>query len=149
MSTRCQILVEGQHGTPVYVYRHSDGYPDTEHGVLATLKPLCEDFLRWRGFDPSYLVAHILADQIRIHTEHNEEYYRKDSLFADRGDQDKIEEGINMSKYIGFGADTQQHSDIEYLYIVRKTGIEVKYLRDWRSGDWVTDKFVEFEINRD
>lgn len=40
MSTRCTVTVrdrkDGNHAFTIY--RHSDGYPDTPHGVLATLK---------------------------------------------------------------------------------------------------------------
>lgn len=39
MSTRATLTVrDAKNGTEAYsVYRHSDGYPDTEHGVFATL----------------------------------------------------------------------------------------------------------------
>lgn len=37
MSTRCTLTVHGD-GEAFSVYRHSDGYPDGEHGVLNTLK---------------------------------------------------------------------------------------------------------------
>jgi hypothetical protein len=49
MSTRCQILVTG---SDVVIYRHSDGYPDSEHGVLHDLLPLVREFKKYRGDDP-------------------------------------------------------------------------------------------------
>ena len=36
MSTRCNIIVKDQY-REIQLYRHSDGYPDSEHGVIATL----------------------------------------------------------------------------------------------------------------
>jgi len=36
MSTRCNIIVADAQKR-IQLYRHCDGYPDTEHGVLATL----------------------------------------------------------------------------------------------------------------
>lgn len=39
MSTRCNIrFLDGKNRVVANVYRHSDGYPTTEHGVLADLK---------------------------------------------------------------------------------------------------------------
>ena len=39
MSTRCTITVRDERGgrDAYSLYRHSDGYPDTQHGVVATL----------------------------------------------------------------------------------------------------------------
>lgn len=36
MSTRATITVRDEY-SEAHLYRHSDGYPDTKHGVLATL----------------------------------------------------------------------------------------------------------------
>ena len=58
MSTRCQIefKVDGERRT---IYRHSDGYPDSKHGVVETLK----QFLKWnrgRNTDIEYLTANFI-----------------------------------------------------------------------------------------
>lgn len=37
MATRCNIIVEDDRNR-IQIYRNSDGYPDTEHGVLADLQ---------------------------------------------------------------------------------------------------------------
>ena len=68
MSTRCQIGFYDRLSTDVLVppdillYRHSDGYPNGAHGVVATLMPIIWDFLRKRGFwDMQYLAAYVVA----------------------------------------------------------------------------------------
>lgn len=47
MSTRCQIgFYEAEEkdldNFEALIYRHSDGYPDTEHGVLAAIVPFLQ-----------------------------------------------------------------------------------------------------------
>ena len=37
MSTRANIIIQDQHDA-IQLYRHSDGYPESDHGVLAGLK---------------------------------------------------------------------------------------------------------------
>ena len=67
MSTRCQIGFYKTDDAPLYkwdalIYRHSDGYPNTEHGVLATLMPILADFAEHRGLsDTEYAAAWVVA----------------------------------------------------------------------------------------
>jgi len=141
MSTRCQIKVEG---SDVYVYRHSDGYPDGEHGVIAALKPLCEEFLKYRGWDEEYLPAHIVSGFIVAYVAHMRERYEdKDfPLYADMTPEQK-EERINQSKFLGHGVDTEMHGDIEYLYVVTREGIEVRHVGRFGVNEEDTE-FVKF-----
>jgi len=46
MSTRALITVKDDHDT-FHIYRHSDGYPDTEYGVLADLQRVVESDQVW------------------------------------------------------------------------------------------------------
>jgi hypothetical protein len=71
MSTRCQV---GFYETPeanlskpgALIYRHSDGYPDTEHGVLAVLLPWARDFATRRGLgDVEYAAARALVTLVQ------------------------------------------------------------------------------------
>lgn len=61
MSTRC--VINFSYGTSVHakVYRHSDGYPDTKHGVLADLEKFFTAVKKQtndtRFGDPTYLSA--------------------------------------------------------------------------------------------
>jgi hypothetical protein len=106
MSTRCQILVQG---TNVIIYRHCDGYPDGEHGVMAMLRPLVLSFLKHRGyFDPFYLSAQIIAAQIEK---------------TRSGPTDFL--GCGVEAY----TDGQLHGDIEFLYVITKDAIEVRNVR--------------------
>lgn len=106
MSTRCQIIVAGH---DAIIYRHSDGYPNGEHGVLASLVPLVKTFMEYRGADPFYLTAHIVADQIRRHID-----------ACDK--RDALEGGFKSDyRFLGFGVEAYNdvlHGDIEYLYVV-------------------------------
>lgn len=116
MSTRCQVIFEGYEKDKFHdasVYRHSDGYPDSEHGVLATLVPFAKDFMANRGHDPEYMTAHLVALWINNMNEHN----------AKQG------YSSNMFKYTGHGVcgfKGELHGDLDYLYVVKKTEIEVR-----------------------
>jgi hypothetical protein len=102
MSTRCQILVQD---SDVILYRHCDGYPDGEHGVMALLRPLVLSFLKHRGFDPSYMSAQIVAAHIEK---------------TRNGPTDFLGCGVEAYK------NGQLHGDIEFLYVVTKNAIEVR-----------------------
>ena len=95
MSTRCMIGYEGQ---GALIYRHSDGYPDGEHGVLATLIPFRDHFFKLRHDAGEYFLARLLAWQ-----------------------PDYDREGVT-----GYGIDTAFHGDLAYYYHVLCNGdIEV------------------------
>ncbi len=70
MSTRCTVhFYYGDEGNPsAIIYRHSDGYPDTEHGVIASLDRFFKDVEAQTGGDtrfgdPTYLAAKFLVWQ--------------------------------------------------------------------------------------
>lgn len=68
MSTRCNIrFLDGNNRVVANIYRHSDGYPDTEHGVLHDLKQFFSDVEAQtkdrRFLDPSYLAAKFVVWQ--------------------------------------------------------------------------------------
>jgi hypothetical protein len=112
MSTRCMIEVEG---CKAKLYRHSDGYPDGQWGVLATLVPFVNKFLKVRGWDPEYLLARIAQDQMNGHDEHTKEHDGTDVL--------------------GFGLDTSYHFDLEYVYRVCEKGTIEVWETDGTSGE--------------
>ena len=126
MSTRCQIIVKG---SDVVVYRHSDGYPDGKHGVVAALKKIVMPFLKHRGLDTCYLPAHIVAGMIAEHKQDMDKLIR----LAEREGRHDYVSSYEQSKYLGFGVeayneanDNALHGDIEFLYIVDEKGIEVR-----------------------
>jgi len=128
MSTRCQIIVEG---SDAVVYRHSDGYPDGACGVVKTLKPIVENFIRWRGFDECYLPAHIVADMIAVHKKDMDKTIRK---MKKAGTPAANLSAYESAKYLGYGVEAYKaddenalHGDLEFLYVVKKNGtIEVR-----------------------
>lgn len=61
MSTRAFITIKG---LKAGLYRHSDGYPKGEHGVMASLRPLVDVFRKERGNDPQYFMAQLTAQQV-------------------------------------------------------------------------------------
>jgi len=71
MSTRCNIHFgdrrDGVFVTEANVYRHSDGYPDSQHGVPASLErffaAVKEQTSDTRFNDPSYLAAKFVVWQ--------------------------------------------------------------------------------------
>jgi hypothetical protein len=76
MSTRCQIgfYQQGEQNLEKWealIYRHSDGYPDTQHGVVATVLPILKDFDKNRGLDDieyasAWLVTSLKTDYLNI-----------------------------------------------------------------------------------
>jgi poly-D-alanine transfer protein DltD len=109
MSTRCQIKVEGE---KVLFYKHSDGYPD---GVLPTLEDIVAKFKAARGFfDGAYLLARIgqrfMNDSQAHHTAIRKAWVAQGMKVSTQDDFDVT----------GYGYDTVIHSDIKYLYTVKK-----------------------------
>lgn len=121
MSTRCQIAffvtkpynaVEfakdavNERKWKALLYRHSDGYPGTKHGVVAELKAIVREFVNNRPPDPEYLAAYVL-------------YRMKDNMVKFHAELEKNNVPMfpeyNM---IGHGVCSVVHVDIEYLYYV-------------------------------
>ena len=127
MSTRCQIIIEG---ADVVLYRHSDGYPEGPHGVVKILKKIVMNFVKNRCFDECYLPAHIIADMIVAYKKGQDAMYRD----AVKRGENPSKVSYDRGKYLGYGveaynaeADAAFHSDIEFLYVVKKNGtIEVR-----------------------
>ena len=98
MSTRSHIIIKGLR--PM-LYRHCDGYPTTEHGVLATLLPFLTEFMAVRGDDPSYMLARMAQRLMNKHV---------------------------PDEFLSYGIDMAMHGDEEYVYVVdtKKRVVEVR-----------------------
>jgi hypothetical protein len=115
MSTRCQIgfyeTAEQPLSQPTaLIYRHSDGYPETEDGVLAALLPWACAFHHERGLDDAeYAAARGLVALIRA--------------------------AGALDSCLGYGicGNAHLHGDIEYYYRVDPTGITVY---DAGNNEW-------------
>src|SRR6185369_8753373 len=101
MSTRCQIVVKDTHDT-IVLYRHSDGYPDGEHGVPATIGAA----LQYAWPLPRYEAMDFAAAIVRGLKESG------GNIYIDGG-------GPNLEEK-DFKA--MLHGDIEWLYVVRMDG---------------------------
>jgi hypothetical protein len=114
MSTRAQIVFEA---FPVAVYRHSDGYPDGPHGVLAGLLPVLRDMHRYRGWEPQGMAAQVVHRFVAD--------YRAD--YADRVVSGCLE--MPSTLYGGFCVepfDGELHGDLDYVYLVRPDCVHVR-----------------------
>jgi hypothetical protein len=144
MSTRCQILFADPDSSTGFhdaiIYRHSDGYPDTEHGVLADITPILKRFKAARGFDPFYGTAHVLAELIRLAFENNKRLIKDRMKNAKKnGENFTASEKSVYEKFAfaGMGVEAWTgifHGDVRYVYIVYPKYIEV------RKTDFFGDK---------
>lgn len=106
MSTRCQIGFYHSKDQPLdppdaLFYRHSDGYPDSEHGVVEQLMPFLKTFHASRGLgDAEYAAARALVHLIKVSRPNDD---------------------------LGYGIDGPNglHGDIEYFYRVDPSGLTV------------------------
>lgn len=110
MSTRCTIRFCFPDMRPcAIVYRHSDGYPDGQHGVPADLNRFFDDVKAqtndWRFGDPSYLAAKYVVWQAH-------EYAHR----WDWETGDKVEN--RMLDFLSVGIVLTDPTDIEYRYYV-------------------------------
>jgi len=65
MSTRCNIHFVDYGDICANVYRHSDGYPDGQHGVLANLQQFFSD-VEGQTTDTRFSDAHYLASRFVV-----------------------------------------------------------------------------------
>lgn len=154
MSTRCQI--EFKHinkylnrKKPIVerrtVYRHSDGYPESEHGVISDLKK----FLKWnsgRNSDIEYQTANFIYWSKRLH---EELYFNKNIRGKEENPKLKWSDNntTNMSSlHTGFGicGNDEFHGDIEYFYQVIYEVIETKKNEFKRKI-----KIIPYEVKRE
>ena len=114
MSTRAQIVVEG---SPVLVYVHQDAAPED---ILPVLEEQVQFFVRERGhtLDPAYCVAQIVRA-------FGVEDYRCDQA---RG---ALARNAPARRTLGWGLGTTLHTDIDWLYLVRRDGQVTVYQVDW------------------
>jgi hypothetical protein len=114
MSTRCNIHFDAHGETYANVYRHSDGYPDGEHGVPAGL----EQFFTavetqtsdTRFADPEYLAAKFVVWQ--------------SMQYAPAG---------NPLDFISVGVTTGDAGDVAWIYTVDCTSGERPSVR-WQHA---------------
>lgn len=106
MSTRCVVHFQSGGKTEAIVYRHSDGYPDGEHGVLASLKKFFNEVQAvttdTRFADAPFLAAKYVVWEARL----AQDYFLKKGQSPHRLD------------FLGVGVIMTEPGDIEYRYKV-------------------------------
>jgi len=124
MSTRCQIGFYEQENNNLLkpdalLYRHSDGYPDTNYGVLTDLVPFLNLFHQRRGLnDTEYAAAWTMHHLIELHVSRSKELREKMSS----GKEYFPEDGKDC---IGYGVCKNFHGDIDFFYAVQGTMLKV------------------------
>jgi len=131
MSTRCQIRFQ-QGKRIAQIYRHSDGYPDGEGGVIADLVAYAKEVADNRLTDVSYGAANFIHWNKRNHEQSDSKYAPK---FASTGyGVENPADGI--------------HGDEEYLYLVEYPNIKVssKFPEGddaWKKVEWEFEGTLE------
>lgn len=116
MSTRSQICIkrdtEGFKETGgIYIYKHSDGYPE---GVMPVLKDVVSRFVKNRGNDAPYLLCQIVRHFAAIDRDYAIQAITNNEPYG----KPKEGERFGYGEFTGWGLDTVEHGDIEYLYEV-------------------------------
>lgn len=125
MSTRCTLHFKskGDKKPTAIIYRHSDGYPNTDSGVRADFKRFIEDvkkqcignYSRTRFNDPSYLAAKFVVWQANENVkDHNRlvEMWKKEKLTVAT---EKYSEPLD---FLSLGVCMEDPIDIKYWYEV-------------------------------
>lgn len=121
MSTRCQIhfVYDADDKAFPSIYRHSDGYPEGEHGIIATLREFFSDVVSQcrdtRFNDPEYLAAKFVVWQAL-------RYATPDAPLD----------------FLGLGVAYSRHGDLSYEYRVVCSGVNPPSIQ-WRKaprGAW-------------
>lgn len=115
MSTHCVITVKDEAGK-FHIYRHSDGYPDNKHGVIAGLQQVINETKIWElpRFEADEFAAGIIATLKKSHGD-----YR-------------------------FSKGPQNHGDLAFCYVVEQFGQGIKVT--WKSTFDKSYKGTEFLI---
>jgi hypothetical protein len=129
MSTRCHIIIEDpEWRISTIIYRHSDGYPQGENGVLATLVPFVQRFVHYRGWDPCYLPAQLLAHMIVKDREHLRKFYQERVEEMKPGDlRDYYQREVDNveNNFLGYGISPEMHGDTDFVYVITQDAITV------------------------
>jgi len=133
MSTRCQI--EFKEITKYYgkkksiierrtIYRHSDGYPNGEYGVIENIR----EFLNWdKGFDIEFTPANFIYWN-KTHTIKHLTTSTELKHLTSKEKKQEIEEITDRWSKLGFGicANDEFHCDIAYFYELINKVTEIK-----------------------
>lgn len=133
MSTRAQICLKRdtagfKETGGIYIYKHSNGYPE---GVMPILSEFVTRFVKERGNDAPYLLCQIVRAFAAVDRESVIQAVIKNDKYGTPSGLDRFAYG---GDYTGWGLDTIEHDDIEYLYEVDSATGKV-YINGKLSGD--------------
>ncbi len=134
MSTRCNIHFSYGNKVEANIYRHSDGYPDTDNGVLHDLKKFFKDVEEQtragatgsgtRFSDPAYLAAKFVVWQananVQGHNEMTERMKRSMAGFVD------YKNAGGILDFLSIGIVKTDAADCEFVYNVDCTKLDAK-----------------------
>ncbi len=125
MATRCTLTIRDRPGAnqSYSVYRHNDGYPDTQHGVLETLKLVLSYAWPLPRFEADDFAAAIIAA------------WKRPAYRPSPTTPDYIAQGGN----IRITAGRDEHNDTEYHYEITPTPkgrIRVMCYERHSSDEW-------------
>jgi hypothetical protein len=108
------------------IYKHSDGYPE---GVVPVLRAFLPKFMKYRGWDSSYMLARLLGAFLEQEKVDRAEF---DARREERGFMAVSEENRAESNCLGYGIEpTVNHFDIEWLYVITERRVlEVRQVRE-------------------
>ena len=106
MSTRCNILFKDDQGSKIWVYRHSDGYPET---TGKDLKEFCKGYTSKFRNDASqsagWLIIHGSQNQVK-------------RLGAYDPEMKASSESMYSWKVGDYEPTDQLHGDVEFIYVI-------------------------------
>lgn len=105
MSTRASIIFTDSHGTKLYFYRHSDGYPET---TGEDLKEFCKDYQKKFRNNATQSAGWLIVRGHEAQKEANK------TCAADA----KLMEAMYGWKVGDYEPTDQIHGDVEYVYVI-------------------------------
>jgi len=132
MSTRCNIGFYEKSPTKTQIlkpeallYKHSDGYPDTENGVVGFILPFLQKFNEKRGLDDiEYASAQLMHFMIAESNAGMAKWWTEQYQSEKPYEPDFLGYGICKPEFL--------HWDIEYYYAISPTDLKVYEVNmDW------------------
>lgn len=122
MSTRCVINFEDSYGK-AKIYRHSDGYPESDVGVLADLEKFFTAVEKQtkdtRFNDPNYLAAKFVVWQANENAKIDAQTFGRNPK---TGEYERKQGRAKKLAFLGVGIIDRNPGDIEYEYTVHCDG---------------------------
>jgi hypothetical protein len=121
------------------LYRHSDGYPDTDSGVVKCLVPILKAIHKEHGYDIEYAAAWTMHHLIATYLLSTKKFFaRMHRKYTKQGEK-KLAENYTPDKirtFLGYGICQELHWDIAYFYRVYPNTLEVYEVKGENMRKW-------------